>query len=245
MPRYAIFAAFALVAVLAASPAAAQDVTLHQTTTSSGPMAGGAPANSTLYFGKNAMKHASADSDVIVRYDQNKIVFVDNKKKTYSESTFAEIEKAMADASAAMKGMDKESMEAMRKMMGGGAGEIKVTRQGAGENIAGYATEKYTISMPPVEMEVWTAPALTIPEAYYNAMRLQMPRNPMFDMGKIYDEMKKIKGLTVKSVMNMKMMNMAMTTTTVVTSVEKGTIPASTFEVPAGYKAAPFRGGMK
>jgi hypothetical protein len=36
--------------------------------------------------------------------------------------------------------------------------------------------------------------------------------------------------------MTMNVMGRSMTTTTVVTDVQKGSIPASTFEVPTGYK---------
>jgi hypothetical protein len=49
--------------------------------------------------------------------------------------------------------------------------------------------------------------------------------------------MKKINGLGLKTIMTMNVMGRSMTTTTVVTDVQKGTIPASTFDVPAGYKA--------
>ena len=61
----------------------------------------------------------------------------------------------------------------------------------------------------------------------------------MFDMSKMYDEFKKIQGMTLKTVSIMKMMNMEIRTETVVTSVDKASIPASTFEVPAGYKQVP------
>jgi len=59
---------------------------------------------------------------------------------------------------------------------------------------------------------------------------------PMFDMRKMYDEMKKISGIPLKTVTIIKMMGNEMKTTRVVTSIEKGTIPASVFEIPAGYK---------
>jgi hypothetical protein len=95
--------------------------------------------------------------------------------------------------------------------------------------------------MPPIEMEIWAAPDLTVPAIYYDGLKMNMPPNPMFDMGKMYDEFKKIKGMTVKTVMRMSMMGMNMTSTTAVTSVEKGAIPASTFQVPAGYKSEPLK----
>ena len=75
-----------------------------------------------------------------------------------------------------------------------------------------------------------------MPALYYDAMKMQAVKNPMFDMSKLYDEMKKIQGTAVKTVMTMKMMDMEMKTTSVVTSVEKTPIPASVFQVPTGYK---------
>jgi len=125
-------------------------------------------------------------------------------------------------------------------MMGQAMSEIKVTKQGPGETIAGYPTVKYLVTGP-WEMEIWAAPDLVVPIAYWDAWKAQTPRNPMFDMGKLYDEFKKIEGIHLKSVMTMKMMGMSMSTTTIVTSVEKGAVPASTFEIPAGYKAVPMK----
>src|SRR4030095_2813953 len=132
---------------------------------------------------------------------------------------------------------NKEQMEALRKVMGQSFGPISVTKQGSGETIAGYATEKYLVKGP-MEMEIWAAPDLKIPGAYYDIMKLNVHPNPFFDMGKMYEEeMKKINGLGVKTVMTMNVMGRSMTTTTLVTDVQKGTIPASTFALPAGYKA--------
>ncbi|MBI3939947.1 MAG: DUF4412 domain-containing protein [Acidobacteria bacterium] len=235
-------------AALVAAPRAAQvgslfseDVTLHETTTSSGmPMGGGKESRATSYFSGNAMRHSSDAADTIIRYDQGKIITVDHKKKTYTEITLQDLQRALESAAAGMN-MKKEEMEAMRQMMGQTTGETTVTKQGPGEAIAGYSTEKYLVKMPMLEMQIWTASDLAVPAVYYDAMKLSMPPNPMFDMGKMYDEFKKIKGMTVKTVMNMSMMGMNMSTTTVVTSVEKGKIPASTFDVPAGYKSVPMK----
>jgi hypothetical protein len=222
-----------------------QDLTLHETTTSTGMMGakGGEPRPSTLYLSSNAMRHTQADgTDIIMRFDQNKMIFVDNTKKSYSEATFEELQQRADQAAAqAGKGMNKEQMEAMRQVMGGASAAFKVSKAGPGERIAGYATEKWLMSFGPVEMELSAAPELKIPPAYYNALKIRMPANVMFDMGKMYEEMKKIDGLALKSVMNMQIMNMRMTSTTVVTSVEKGAIPASVFQVPAGYTATPLK----
>jgi hypothetical protein len=137
--------------------------------------------------------------------------------------------------------MDKEKIEQMRKMMGQQmVDSFSVTKEGPGETVAGYATEKYIVKGP-MEMEIYAAPAVKLPALYYDVMKMRVPRNPMFDTGKLYDEMKKIDGMPLKTVTTVKMMNMETKSTTVATEVRKGPIPASTFEVPAGYKQIPMK----
>jgi hypothetical protein len=215
------------------------DLTLHETTTTSaGGRGGDRTVTVTNYLSGNAMKRSSSDGkDVIIRLDQEKLIDVNNPNKTYSEITFQQLQSLMDAASAAL-GQDKESAQAMPdalKRIMGGTGEIKVSKLGPGENIAGFATEKYLISGP-WQFEIWTAPELKVPAAYYDAIKARMPRSPMFDFGKMYDEMKKMNGMAVKTIMTMKMMGVETKSTTVVTSVEKGAIPKSVFDVPAGYK---------
>ncbi len=223
------------------APAAAQglfskDLTLHETTT--GGMGGGTNVTTTTYLSDNAMKRSSSDgNDTIIRFDTGTMISIDHKKKTYTEMTMAELQAMLDKAAGAMQQMDGETAAAMRKMMGGGNGNISfsVAKVGPGEPIAGYATEKYLVKGP-VEMEIWAAPDVKVPAAYYDAMKARMRPNPLFDMAKMYDEFKKINGMALKSVSTMKMMGREMTTTTIVNSVEKGPVPASTFAVPAGYK---------
>jgi hypothetical protein len=226
-------------------PALGQDITLHQTTTSSGMMGGGARnITSTQYCSSKAFRTSSSDGqDSIIRFDAGKIINIDNRQKTYTEFTVEQLNEMLSKLGE-QPGADKEKMEQMRKMMAQMgqqmADSFSVTKAGPGETIAGYATEKYIVTGP-MEMEIHAAPDLKIPALYYDVMKMRVQRNPMFDMGKLYDEMKKITGMPLKTVTTMKMMNMEMKTTTVVTSVEKEPIPASTFEVPEGYKQVPVK----
>jgi len=221
------------------APFFAQDLTLHQTTTSSGKGGGGEnkPAQATTYFSRDAMRSSGESYDTIIRFSEGKMITIDHKKKTYTELSFQELQNKM-DKMGEEMGKNKEQMEAMQKIMGQTAGQASVTKLGPGESIAGYTTEKYVIKGP-MEGEVWAAPDLKVPGAYYDAMKLRVPANPMFDMRKMYDEYKKINGMQMKTVMTMKMMGMSSTTTTVVNSVDKAPIPPSTFQVPDGYKLAP------
>jgi hypothetical protein len=55
----------------------------------------------------------------------------------------------------------------------------------------------------------------------------------------MFDEMKKIKGFPLATTVDYKMMMVQQQTLTEATDVRKGPIPASAFEVPAGYRKVP------
>lgn len=223
--------------MLLPAAAFAQDLTLHGTTTVKGQ-----DTPTTTYFSVNATRTATGDGrDVIVRLDAKKIFIIDAKRQTYTEMTFDDMQKMAAAATAGMENMPPEAAAQMKRLMGGGGG-VTVTPTGAGETIAGYATEKYHVVLGSMmDIDLWVAPALVTPPVFYDAMQAIVPSNPMMDMKKLFEEYKKIKGMQLKSVTNMKMMGQAITTTTVVTSVDKGPIPAGTFDVPAGYKPVPMK----
>jgi hypothetical protein len=216
------------------------DLTLHSTETSSSARGGDRTTTVTTYMSGGAFKRSSSDgNDTIIRLDEGKMVMVDNNKKTYSEVTFQEMQAVMDQAGAAAQNLPPEAAAAMQKMMGGANTPVSVTKTGAGEPIAGYATEKYTVTGP-MAMEVWAAPDLKVPPQFYDAIKMRMPRNPMFDLGKLYDEMKKINGYPLKQTTSMTMMNVVSKSTMVVTAVDKAPIAKTTFDVPAGYKKVDF-----
>jgi hypothetical protein len=212
------------------------DLTLHSTETASGGRGGDRTTTVTTYMSGSVFKRSSSDgTDSIIRLDEGKMITVDNNKKTYSEVTFQELQAMMDQAGAVAQNLPPEAAAAMQKMMGGANTSVSVTKAGAGEPIAGYATEKYLVTGP-MTMEIWAAPDLKVPPQFYDAIKVRMPRNPMFDMGKLYDEMKKIGGYPMKQTTSLTMMNVVSKSTTVVTAVEKAPIPKMTFDVPAGYK---------
>ncbi len=220
-----------------------QDLTIHETTTGGG-MMGQPPrtTKTTVYMSRSAMKRTSADgNDSIIRFDQGKIITINNKEKTYTEMTTAEIQK-MLDETASAVVANKEQMEMMRKMMGQTPDTFTVTKEGACEKIAGFDTVKYHVTGM-MDMEICAAPELKIPPLYYDSLKIQMPSNPIFDMRKMFDEYKKIDGLPLKTVVTIRVMNNEMKTTTVVDSVEKTSLDSSIFDPPAGYKKTAFTPG--
>ncbi|MBN2339599.1 MAG: DUF4412 domain-containing protein [Acidobacteria bacterium] len=206
---------------------------MHSRTTGSG--MGASDSTATEYFGRSAMRtRTEGGDDSIIRFDEKKILTLDHRTKTYSEVTFDQLQTMLDRAGEALEEHGEE-METVKKMMGLADMSITVTEAGPGETIAGYPTAKYLLRGP-MEIEIHAATDLRIPPAYYDMMKLRAPDNPVLDMKKLIDEMKRIEGFPLKTVTTMKMMNMEMKTTRVVTSIEKGAIPAAVFEIPAGYR---------
>ena len=214
-----------------------QAITLRQTTTISGmPPGQGQSAPEITYLSAEAVRQSSPNgNDFIIRRGEGKLISIDHINKTYSEMTFEEIQEAMKKAASEVN-EDHESMKAFRQMVGENVGEVTMTEKGPGGVVAGFVTRKYLLHMPPLEVQIWSAPELQMPSFYYDALKLQTKTNPLFDMRKVFDAFKRMKGMAVKTVVAMKVTEMTMTVSTEVVSVEKAPIPVSTFEVPAGYR---------
>ncbi len=215
-----------------------QDLTLHETTTSRSDTGVVKTMSSTNYFSRNAMRRTSPDgNDTIIRIDEGRIIMINREAKTYSSVTLQELNQ-MLEKTAAETARTDEQKEEVREMMGQAMDSFSVTKVGPGEAVAGYETEKYAVKGM-MQMEIWAAPALKVPDGYYEALKMSVRPNPMFDVRRLYDEFRKINGMTMKTVATVKLMDMEIETETVVTSVDKKPIPASTFEVPEGYKQIP------
>jgi hypothetical protein len=238
-------AVFALMLALAVLPPDAsaqifsQDLTMQSTTTTTGMMGqGGGTITSTEYYSQNAMRMNQSDgNDTIILFDAEKIITIDNNKKTYMELTFAQLEQRLSkigEQLGAKMGANPEQLKSMMKMMGITDTSFSVTKVGSGDTIAGYATDKYIVKGP-MEIEVMAATDLKIPSSYYDVLKMQMPSIPIFDLKKMYDEMKKIEGFPLKTVQSMSIATIKVKNTKLVTSIEKEAIPASVFEIPEGY----------
>jgi len=243
---YRLIAAFSLMAVSGSIlTALAQnvqtdtgDLTLHETTTSRGDTGTVQTLTSTNYFSRNAMRRASPDgNDTIIRVDEGRIIMINREARTYSSVTLQELNQMLEKTAAETAETDAQK-EAVRQMMGQMMDSFTVTKVGPGEPVAGFKTEKYVVKGM-MEMEIWAAPALKVPDYYYDALKMSVRPNPLFDVRKLYDEFKKIDGMTMKTIATVKMMNMEIATETVVTSVERKPIPTSTFAIPAEYKQVP------
>jgi hypothetical protein len=164
-------------------------------------------------------------SDVIEHVDQGTMLMVDHQQKTYKEESVEAFRETWARRAAERHNPRME--EAARKH--GLSTETTVTDLGAGESIIGYPTKHYRVKAFTMDTELWMTTALQLPPAYYkdfNAMALLA----MADASKLTA----LNGVVLKRVTSMQ--GMGKPVTEVAISVDKGPIPAGTFEVPAGYR---------
>jgi len=205
-----------------ASAASAQDVTLR--------MQADAAGASTYYISRNAVRYTNAvvNVDVIYRLDQNVVITLDGKSKTYRRVSLS------APPSATARPAAGNSAELFRQL--GFDAAPTVTSLGPGGNIAGYATQKYLVATSGVRAEIWIAPSLEMPEAYYDA-NTRFKKSTMFDMTKFDQEIRKIKGTVLKRSVTVTLAGTGQKYTETTTVVDRNPIPPATFDIPAYYQA--------
>jgi hypothetical protein len=201
----------AMLAVLnTTAPALAEDFTVH--------MKNDEGKAATRYVSQRAVRNVSSypvETDVIYRLDQGRIVRVDHQAKTYTEATPAAAGQLPPDQST-------ESSGALAAPT--------VTRVGRGQAILGYATEEYAVQSVVGQVQAWVTTALAYPPKYNEMVTASLPPpvKAIFLGGRV-------QGVPLKTITTLKFAG-GRSTSEIATAIEKGPIPPSTFEPPAGYK---------
>jgi hypothetical protein len=232
-------------AVVATIPVLAEDLTIVFKVTSKDGV-----STSTQYMGSEHWKMSDPATDMMMEFGTRKMTMADHKKKEYWEATLDELNAQMQQAAAQMEEQMKKVEEQMKSlpqavrdkmagMAGGIVGSVTVTKGTGTRKIAGYDTEQYVMSMGEnIRTEMWTTTALTIPAPAMDFRNTVMTLNPMFKnaASKLAGEMSKIKGYSLAETSTAKIMGKTIETSKEATAVTKGPIPASVFQIPAGYK---------
>ncbi len=194
----------------------------------------GQESTSVTYLSSDAIyEKSSSGNDFLIRFEGGSVLSINNKEKKYSEYTFEDLNKALASAGDESN-ENKEAQAMMKKMMGNMTKEAKLVKIGPAEDVAGYSTVKYELTMPPMLITIWAAPDLPMPDAYFDNMKLTATQNPMFDLSAMFDSFKQIDGVGMKTETVFTMMGMTVKSREEVVKVEKGSFPEVT--IPAGYK---------
>lgn len=215
--------------------AAAGDLTIVSKVTP----AKGDAYTSTQYLTPERMRISDGETDTIVDLKDGKIVQIDHTKKTYFETTFAEMQQHFAELAQML-----ESNPMMQSMMGK-VTDVSVQKTASTREIAGYSCTDYRITLGSSFSEtVCVTPDIDVPMEYYDASKMMYammgPMASRFE--KLLDEMKKLEGFAVATDLDMKVMGMDASSSSEVTEVREGSVPDEVFAVPAGYKKkkAPF-----
>jgi hypothetical protein len=207
----------------------ADDLTIISTVTGGR----GGPGTQTIYMTGNKYRSSAMDRDVIVDVAAGKYTFIDNKKKQYWETTPEEMARPLQQ--------NPQVAQMMEKLMGAGGPAEPVVQKGTGsKKIAGYDCDEYDISVGKmIKAKVWVAPGLVppiSPSVYANTAKAAFAGTPMAaNMGKLMDEMAKIKGFPLARTDTTSMMGHDTVMNTEATEVKLGAIPDSAFAIPAGY----------
>lgn len=229
--------------VAAALPAFADDITLTSKVTHDGKS-----TTSVTYMSKDHIRTAHGDGkETILDAATGQMTAIDTAKKTYYITTREEMDRFAAKMQEKMNSPEmKRAQEAMKNqpaMAGMFAVDVKDT--GVSRRVAGYGCAVWTLvigSMSTTEeclsndlhlpMELWETY-----RRYSEGMKNMMSSmGPMASgMTKMQDQMKKMKGYPIASKTTVDVMGHKTVVESELIAVKRGPIPASTWEVPAGY----------
>ena len=238
---------FSLLTLASGAALAADDLTLVSRVTGKGD----APGVRTQYLSATKVRNADGDQDFVVDLASGTLTTIDHKKKEWSETTVAEMDAAMQRMSGQMAGANAKMQEALAKMppemrekFGKSMGQTlaPTVTKGGTRKILGYDAQQYTVTMgDALTMEMWNTQDLKLPiqdpGQFRRLSAISLPQMP--GMEKVVDEMKKIEGLNLAETTSFRILGQTRQSSTEVTEIKKGPIPASTFDVAAltrGYK---------
>jgi hypothetical protein len=186
----------------------------------------------------------------ILRYDKQIMIMVNSADQTYSEVSFADLEKMTKKASAKMdqkmaelqeklKNMPEDQRKMVEQMMGnkipGAKNEpkLEVVKSGDTKKISGYSCSRYIVNRDGKEiLSVWATKDVkgfkTIRKDLDEFQQRMAAMNPMMAKGTM-EGLKKIDGFPIET-------DFGDTMKEVVFKVETRSIPEKEFEIPAGFK---------
>ncbi len=191
---------------------------------------------------KKGFRSDSEEKSMIVIFDQQKMIMIDHKEKTYAEMpmNFNEMMSGMDEE----ERMNDEDTAGFQNMMQGMM-KVEVSVQPTSESkvINGWKCKKYIMTMNTVmgknNSEIWATEDLKIdPNLYSKFSTALSTANPAMQnmAGTMMEEMKKMKGVQVLSVSTQNVMNQKISSSTELLDFKTGSAPDNLFQIPAGYK---------
>lgn len=231
------------------SVAHAEDVTITSKVTHDG-----TADTSVSYITSDRVRFSQPDGNtVIVDFKTGDMTMINAKKQTYSVMTQKELDDLaaqmnspeMKQAQEQMKNLPPDVKAKMEAAMGD-MFKVKVEKLGTSRTIAGYRCDNYIVNIGQMSAsEQCLTSDVKLPaqawdryKKYSDTMRSMLGAfGPMAKSAvSMRDELAKAKGLPLASKTTMNIMGRQSVSTTEVTSIKYGAVPASAFDIPAGYK---------
>jgi uncharacterized protein DUF4412 len=244
----------AALALAAAASALADDLTIVSKVMKDGRPSG----TSVSYLSSDHLRMGQDDGkESIVDFKAGRMITLDNAAKTYYVITRHDLDAMaakmkeqmnspeMKKSQEQMKNLSPEDRERMNAAMGT-MFEFDVQRMGTSRRIAGYTCEdwKITIGVFSKTEECLTrdlqfpAQAWDMYKTFAESMKSMMAAmGPMAaNMEKMQEKFKSMKGYPLAATTTVNIMGNTTTTEREVTEIKRGPIPASLWEIPAGYR---------
>jgi len=187
----------------------------------------------SIWFSANKVRSDQENHSTILLLDKNLLYIIDHGKKTYMEVPL--------DLTAQMQQPTQGSMGL----------KVTVTATGESKKINNWNCKKYVQKMEimgmAVDSEIWATEDLKMdPDIYSKFISAGLRQNPAMrtELGKMVQEMKKIKGVQVQTFTSNVMMGQTIKSMIELVEFKDGTAPAGTFNLPEGYKKTKMPGMM-
>jgi hypothetical protein len=247
------FVAAALFA--AALPAAADDLTIVSKMTRDG----GEATTATSYLSSDHARMVQPDGqEAILDLKTGSITVIDGRKREYFVVTRQDMDQMKAKmqqtmnspemqrAQEQMKNLPPEVQKRMQGMMGAVAGSFDVKKTGTSRKVAGYNCDNWAITLGQFsKTEQCVTTEIPVPVQTWDAYRdfAESMRNMMASMGPMAkgmadmaEKMKQMRGFPLATTTTSSFMGRSVNTSSEVVEIKKGSIPASAWDPPAGYK---------
>jgi hypothetical protein len=186
------------------------------------------------------------NNTVIYRSDKQTFWMVNDKDKSYTEMTKAQMDAMAQKMSDAMKNMPPAVQKMMAGKMGGAVELPKYVKKASGEKVGKWTATRYEAVTKKGVRKMWTVPAGTIGITPSDVAVLKEFAKFFEKFGKNQSDFFKFDrndmgftGVPVKSVM---MEGEKVKSTSELKEAESKSFPDSTFDVPAGYKKKEMKG---
>jgi Domain of unknown function (DUF4412) len=243
----------AVIVLAVGVPALAQDLTIVSKVTSDGKPA----ETTTSYLSRDHVRMAQGErQESIVDFKTGQMTTLDGRKKTYYVITRQDVEKMaarmkeqmnspeMKKSQEKMKNLSREDQKKMDAAMGG-MFAFDVQKTGATRRIAGYTCENWKITIGEFSRtEECLTSELQFPvqawdmyKGFAESMKSMMAAfGPMAkSVENMQEKFKSMKGYPLATTTAINVMGHSTTSVSEVTEVKRGLIPASAWEIPAGY----------